>query len=194
MKKLFVLALLLGGCDTIVMQYPEEETDSYETSPDASDSRDGDTSSIDTVNTDSASTGDTSSNTSDSQSASVETQTSTDTVETSTEKETETQTVDTANDTTGSCTPGEFLCVDKSYDGEDLYKCTEWSTWSLYSMCRFCNELGECYPCEDGEEDCVRVCINRTWKYRAIDNLPAFCPDGFECKYKPDSSMYCDPL
>lgn len=192
MKKLFFLALLLGGCDTIIMQYPEEETDSYETSSDASDSWDGDTGSIDTVTTDSTSTSDTSSNTSDSQSASLETQTSTDTAETSTEKETATQTVDT--DTTDGCVPGDFLCTVDDHLGTRLYQCNDWARWVLNKLCAYCDNQGGCYACLDGEEDCTRICIDRMWKNRETGGYPAVCPDGFECKYKPDSSMYCDPL
>jgi hypothetical protein len=183
MKKLFLIVLFLGGCDTIVMQYPEEESDSYETSPDASDSWDGNTSGTDSVDTDSLLPD---SNSTDS-STGVETQTSTDTAT----AETDSQTVDSDSE---PCTQGELTCWEISSGLTALVKCDEWGVFELVEYCTFCDPVKlRCYDCIDGEEDCYRVCMDGRWKIRQIEGLPAVCPDGFTCDYKPNGDMYCDP-
>jgi hypothetical protein len=185
MKKLFLLVLFLGGCDTVIMQYPEDED-----SDTSSDSFDGDSSSSDSVTTDS----DTSSDVPDDTSSSVETQTASNTTETETaetDSQTDSQTVDTDSE---PCVEGSITCMELSKGVTALVKCNEWGVYELVEHCALCDPIKlRCYECIDGEEDCYRVCMNGFWKIRRDVGYPAVCPDGFSCKYKPNGDMYCDP-
>jgi hypothetical protein len=182
MKKLFLVALLLAGCDTIVVQY-EEATDEADSGDSTSATRD--TSPDTSVNTDSNS----SSSDSDTSISSVETQTTSDTSETSTETETGSQTVDT--DTFDGCEVGTYLCVPDPKEMDNLFKCSSFERWVRVNMCEYCDNGGGCYDCYEGEETCSSICVNRKWKDRLKEGLPAFCPDGYSCGYTPGGEMYC---